>query len=88
MSNFLQDHYNRAMDAGGGHAMYVVINDIDDETAKRLSENYRTRPAAEAPDTQEKAALEAAMQAENDRYKSAAVFDDLAWMTGTGRYAQ
>lgn len=51
--NFLQQHYNRARDAGIGHAMYVVANDIDDdrELCKDLRRNYEasklTAPATE-----------------------------------------
>lgn len=38
--NFLQDHYNRAMKAGGGHTNYVIINDLSDETARELRDIY------------------------------------------------
>jgi hypothetical protein len=38
--NFLQQHYNRFRDAGGDHAEYIVWNDIDDDLAKELRENY------------------------------------------------
>ena len=40
--NFLQGHYNQYRDIGGDHAMYVVTNDLSDETAKELRGNYES----------------------------------------------
>jgi len=51
--NFLQQHYNEAMDTetrngrelSAAHAMYTVINDLDDEVAAALQKDYLTHRA-------------------------------------------
>ena len=37
--SFLEIHYVQNMEAGGDHAEYVVVNDIDDD--KRLCDNLK-----------------------------------------------
>lgn len=40
MTNFLQDHYNRAMDAGLSHVEYVIVNDLSENVAEQLRAEY------------------------------------------------
>jgi hypothetical protein len=49
--NFLQQHYNRARDAGVTHGMYVVANEIDDDKAlcAELLKFYNEREPAREP---------------------------------------
>lgn len=38
--NFLQNHYNLCRQRGDLHGVYVVVNDLSDETAKMLKDTY------------------------------------------------
>ncbi len=81
--NFLQDHYNHFRDAGGDHAMYAVWNDLSDKIAAELRQNYNsTHPPIPATKV---AKFQKQLEKEN---AEAALRDDLAWLTGTGRYGQ
>lgn len=81
--SFLQGHYNRFRDAGGGHGMYIVYNDLSDKTAKELLDNYAsTHPPVPAEKTKE---FMEKLKEENARAKQR---DDLHWLTGTGPYGQ
>lgn len=81
--NFLQRHYNQYRDIGGSHGMYVVVNDLSDETANELCRNYEsTHP----PVPKEKVKkFDKQLKKEADEAK---LRDDLQWLAGTGRYGQ
>lgn len=38
--NFLQEHYNRWREGFGSHEEYVIWNDIGDDVARELKEEY------------------------------------------------
>ncbi|MBI2024877.1 MAG: hypothetical protein HYT03_02215 [Candidatus Harrisonbacteria bacterium] len=79
----MQGHYNQHRDAGGDHAMYAIVNDLSDATAKELRRNY----ASTHPPVSKKK-----IKQFNDQFKKEAdeakLRDDLEWLTGTGRYGQ
>lgn len=83
MPSFLQDHYNRYRGAGGDHFMYVVVNDIAESLAEELRHNFETTHSP-VPEEITIAFQERALR----QAREAALRGNLAWMTGTGRYAQ
>lgn len=83
MSNFLQEHYNRYRDEGGGHAMYVAVNDLSDETAEELRRNYESTH----PPVPEEKVVEFHEQLKKEA-DEAKLRDDLQWLAGTGPYGQ
>lgn len=82
--NWLQAHYNRAMEAGCPHAMYIAWNDISDETAAKLKAEFdKTHPEGVSLEKRDEFMRE--VKRENDRAQAR---DDFEWLTGTGRYGQ
>ena len=49
-TNFLQNCYNRFIDAGGDHGVYVAWNDLPDDVAEKLRENYKSARASKPDD--------------------------------------
>lgn len=77
--NFLEQHYERYRLAGGDHAMYVVYNDLEKTDGDELAEWFAK---AHPEGVQKKDA-----KLDEDT-KLASALDDLAWLTGTGRFGQ
>lgn len=83
MGNFLQEHYNRFRNAGGQHIMYVIENDLEDDTAQKLKKNFEsTNPPVPEEKVKE---FEKRMKEAADK---ARLRDDMQWFTGTGYYSQ
>jgi hypothetical protein len=82
--NFLERHYEMARLVGETHEVYVVWNDLDDETANRLKEWFDTEHPEGVPESVVKAHHERECKLAEDAQR----LDDLAWLTGTGRFSQ
>lgn len=78
-----QGFYNRYRDEGGDHISYVITNDLDDETAERLAQNYES---THLPVHEEK--IREFEEKRTKETEDAMLRDDIQWLTGTGRYGQ
>jgi len=85
VGSFLQNHYNQWRAMGGGHAEYVVYNEIDDDKklCEELKNNFESTHAPVSEETKTEFRKEF-----DEESKRARLQDDLEWLTGTGRYGQ
>ena len=83
--NFLQAHYNRYRQEGGGHLSYAVINDLSDEMSSKLKLEYE-KMYPEPVSEEKKRQFEEALKKESE--EASWQNDDLDWLMGTGRYGQ
>ena len=83
MGNFLQEHCNRYRRAGGDHATYIVVNDVDNDLAEQLKTTFEASHPPVSEEQQEK--FREQLRRET---KEAELRDDFEWLTGTGYYGQ